>query len=75
MGPLNYGILMKSIKIMAFGDFFCEKVEPRRRQEERDSKMIGTGSGSIANLPKEPIHKEFNIGFQVERFKNESHED
>ena len=56
-------------------DIFRETVEPRRRQEQRDSKRVRTDYTAIANLSQEPMYKEFPVGFQVERFRNECNED
>ena len=56
-------------------DIFRETVEPRRRQEQRDSKRVRTDYTAIANLSQEPMCKEFPMGYQVERFKNECNED
>ena len=61
--------------IMLMEDFFREQVEPRRRQEERDSKMVHCDHTAIANLKQEPIYRTFKSGFQVERFKNEANEE
>jgi hypothetical protein len=66
---------MKHLNIFALEGFFREQVEPRRRQEERDGKMISKSSSAIANLSEQPIYRTFRPGFQVERLKNEANEE
>jgi hypothetical protein len=61
---------MKKLNIMMMEDFFREQVEPRRRQEERDSRRVKCDYTAIANLSKEPMCKEFPVGIQVERLFN-----
>lgn len=39
---------------------FYSNVDPRRRQELKDSQMIGEDHNAMANLPTEPIHREYN---------------
>jgi hypothetical protein len=63
------------INIFSLERIFRETVEPRRRQEQRDGDMISKGQNSIANLPQEPINRQFKTGFQVERFVNAGNEE
>lgn len=60
---------MKRINILSFGPIVKETVEPARRQEQRDSRMMTKDNSSIANMPQEPINMQFNSGFQVERLR------
>ena len=55
--------------------FFREQVEPRRRQEERDSRMVAMNHSAISNLSQEPIYRTFKPGFQVERLRNDANEE
>jgi hypothetical protein len=66
---------MKKLNIMMMEDFFREQVEPRRRQEERDSKMVHCNHSAISNLSQEPIYRTFKPGFQVERLRNDANEE
>jgi hypothetical protein len=66
---------MKKLNIMMMEDYFREQVEPRRRQEERDSKMVRCNHSAVSNLAQEPIYRTFKPGFQVERLKNEANEE
>ena len=66
---------MKHANILLLGEIFRETVEPRRRQEQRDSKLVGEDRGAIANLSPREMNKHFRIGYQVERLRNEANED
>jgi hypothetical protein len=46
-----------------------EYMDPRRRQEAQDSKLIGQDSGAIANCPQAFINREFDHNSRVEHFK------
>ncbi len=46
---------------------FHEQVDPRRKQELKDSRMIHEDKGAIANLPREFRLHEFNQNRFVER--------
>jgi hypothetical protein len=56
-------------KILAklMSDSFYKKVDPRRRQEVSDSRMIYEDHNQIANLSDTPIYREFN----PDRFKHD----
>ncbi|HZW61475.1 MAG TPA: hypothetical protein VFF04_04590 [Candidatus Babeliales bacterium] len=41
-------------------DTFYDNVDPRRRQELKDSRMIQEDPRQMANLPAQPIHREYN---------------
>ena len=56
-------------------DIFRETVEPRRRQEQRDGKMVHCNHSAISNLSQEPIYRTFKPGFQVERLRNDANEE
>jgi hypothetical protein len=55
-----------SLKIMAKS--FYDEVDPRRRQEMSDSRMISEDSRGFANLSPNFIHQTFN----QDRFKHDS---
>jgi len=65
---------MKPKDIFIMEGFFRETVEPRRRQEERDSRLLSKSSTAVANLSEQPINKIWRPGVQVERFFNEANE-
>ena len=44
-------------------------IDPRRRQEVADSRMIYEDCDDVANLPDEPIYHEFNASRYVEKFR------
>lgn len=39
---------------------FYDNVDPRRRQELADSKMLNEDHTAMANLPRQAIHREYN---------------
>lgn len=47
-------------------DAFYSNVDPRRRQERKDARMISEDHRAIANLSETPIHREFNQDKWVE---------
>ena len=47
------------IKIL-MRDTFYDQVDPRRRQEVSDARMIREDHRAIANLSEKAIHQEFN---------------
>jgi hypothetical protein len=51
---------MKKIHIQIMQDSFWDHIDPRRRQELKDSRMIQEDPRRMANLPTKPIHKEYN---------------
>lgn len=38
---------------------FFENVDPRRKQERKDGRMIQEDHNEMANLSRKPIHREF----------------
>ncbi len=48
-------------------DFFYNNVDPRRKQELADSRMIQEDHNSIANLPRQAIHSTFDPDVFPER--------
>lgn len=48
------------------GTFF-ENVDPRRKQERNDARMIQENHSKMANLSENAIHREFNAWDRVER--------
>lgn len=47
---------------------FIENIDPRRRQEVKDSMMLWENHNEFANFPTRPIHREFNQDRYDERF-------
>lgn len=45
---------------MLLRDTFYENIDPRRRQEIADSRMISEDHFAPANCPIYPIHREYN---------------
>ena len=39
---------------------FYDNIDPRRRQEVADSRMLQEDHAAMANCPTRPIHREFN---------------
>ena len=60
---------------MLMEDIFRETVEPRRRQEQRDGQRVKEDRTAIANLSQEVMYREFPVGFQVERLRNDGNEE
>lgn len=62
---------MKKTKVMDIYidmfNAFHEQVDPRRKQELKDSRMVPHDRSSIANLPREFKLHEFNAYKYVER--------
>ena len=54
------------LDLLLRGTFF-ENVDPRRKQERVDSRMIAENHTKIANLSETPIHREFNAWKYPER--------
>ena len=48
---------------------FYKQINPRRRQEVADSRMISEDHNAMANLSPKFINKEFNPWKYVEHFK------
>jgi hypothetical protein len=48
---------------------FYDQVDPRRRQEQADSRLISEDHNAMANLSDKAIHREFNPDKYVERFQ------
>ncbi len=48
-------------------DAFYNNVDPRRRQELADSRMIQEDQNSMSNLPRQAIHHTFNPDVYPER--------
>jgi hypothetical protein len=46
---------------------FFENVDPRRKQERSDARMIQENQSKMANLSESPIHREFNAWKYPER--------
>jgi hypothetical protein len=67
--------LKNKVGIMLMEDFFRETVEPRRRQEQRDSDMVKYNYSAVSNLSQEPIYRTFRPGFKVERLRNDGNEE
>lgn len=59
---------------MQLQDIFFGVVDPRRRQEMKDSRMIQEDKGAVANLPQTPKNHEFNQNKYVERLRNDIYE-
>ena len=59
---------------MTLEDIFFGRVDPRRRQEKKDSRMIQEDHSKIANLSDRPLHHEFNQNKYVEHFKDDIYE-
>lgn len=49
---------------------FYGAVDPRRRQEYKDSRMVKADKRAVANLPAEAIHQEFDQNTYVEHFRD-----
>jgi len=41
-------------------DYFYENIDPRRRQEMKDARMVQEDRNAIANLSPKFIHREYN---------------
>lgn len=48
---------------------FYEQVDPRRKQERKDARMISEDHNAIGNLSETPIYREFNQDRFVEHLK------
>lgn len=46
---------------------FFENVDPRRKQERKDSRMVQEDHNEMANLSRKAIHREFNAWEYPER--------
>ena len=53
---------------------FFGAVDPRRRQEKKDSRMIREDRNAVANLPRQAQHHEFNQDTFVEHLANDQFE-
>jgi hypothetical protein len=60
--------------IQSLHDSFFGVVDPRRRQEKKDSRMIQEDHTKVANLPDKPLHHEFNQNKYVEHFRDDVYE-
>jgi hypothetical protein len=47
---------------------FWGKVDPRRKQERTDARMISEDHTAMANLSERPVYREFNAWKYPERF-------
>ncbi len=56
-------------EIMMMQAAFRGQVDPRRKQEKNDARMIREDHSAIANLSNQPVYKEFNAWRDVERLK------
>jgi len=54
---------------------FWGKVDPRRKQEETDARMISEDHTAMANLSERPIYREFNAWKYPERLDMYSQSD
>ncbi len=52
-------------------NIFYDHIDPRRRQEMADSRMIQEDHRQVANLPREFIHQEYNQN-RFNRFKTQA---
>lgn len=48
-------------------DAFYKEVDPRRKQERADARMISEDHRAMANLSERPIYREFNAWKHPER--------
>lgn len=55
-------------------DIFFTQIDPARRQEKKDSRMIQEDHSKVANLSQTPLHHEFNQNKYVERFRQNVYE-
>ena len=55
-------------------DTFYGIIDPRRRQERKDSRMLYEDHTAIANLPREPLLHEINQNKYVEHFRSDIYE-
>lgn len=46
-----------------------EYMDPRRRQEAQDSRLVSKDNGAIANCPQTFINREFDHNSRVEHLK------
>lgn len=52
-----------------FRNALKDKVDPRRRFERNDARMIYEDHTAMANCPPEPIYHTFDVDKDVERLK------
>lgn len=55
-------------------DIFFGAVDPRRRQELKDARMVHEDHSAVANLPQQAQHREFNQHKYVEHLRNDIYE-
>ena len=55
------------LDIMMMRDEFYGNVDPRRRQERKDARMIAEDKKAVANLNPKPIYHTFDAFEDVER--------
>lgn len=48
---------------------FYSTVDPRRRQEKADARMVREDDRAMANLSEQPVYREFNPWRDVERLR------
>lgn len=59
---------------MTLNEIFMGAVDPRRRQEKKDSRMVQEDHSKVANLPDRALHHEFNQNKYVEHFRDDIYE-
>ncbi len=60
--------------LVTLQDIFYGAVDPRRRQEKKDARMIREDHAKVANLPDKALHHEFNQHKYVEHLRNDIYE-
>lgn len=51
---------------MSMSDAFYEEVDPRRKQERHDARMISEDQNAMSNLSERAIYRTFHPGKHVE---------
>jgi hypothetical protein len=62
------------INLIMLTNSFYDQVEPRRRQEQRDSEMMPKSTDGTANMPQQEIDRTFNASLKIEHFYNPADE-
>jgi hypothetical protein len=60
---------MEKINLLILENSFYNQADPRRCRERRDAQMVQEDKGAVANLSQKAIVKQFNSGYQVEKFR------
>lgn len=60
--------------MISMEEAFYGVVDPRRRQERKDSRMIQEDRTKVANLSDQALHHEFNQNKYVEHFRQNKYE-